>query len=384
LLKVVPESVERDREEIELQLALVLPLFAAKGYSTPEMEAVLERVKTLAERVGDTVALVEALAKLHGVNIVRANVSKATDIALEVLQLAGGHPTLVPESHFNMGGASKMRGELERARYHFSQAVALYVPGRSLPAFFGLDVRVFSLAWVAHVHWLLGDVEQGLQSAEQSVGWAQAMGHPHNLAVAHAYASLTYHLCGDVSRSQAHGEESATLCKRYGFAYYTEWQTILSGWRRAEEDPGQGVETIRAGIANLHAIGAAIRRPFYLSLLAEALVRARQNEEARVVLDGALEIAAENGELWWTAELHRLRGLLDNAPEPYLRKALEIAQRQSSRSLELRAAMSLARLWRDRGDAERGRVLLSVVLGRFTEGHESADLIEARTLLAGL
>jgi adenylate cyclase len=328
--------------------------------------------------------MVEALAKLHGVHIVRANVQKAREIALDVLRLAEDHPSLVPESHFNIAGISKMRGELERARHHFDQAVTLYEPGRSQPAFFGLDVRVFSLAWQAHVLWLLGDIDQSLRSAQQSVSWAEAMGHQHNLAVAHAYASITYHLYGDTGQSNVHGDVSTALCRRHGFAYYAEWHTILGGWARSAAHSGEAIAAIRQGITNLHAMGAAIRRPFYLSLLARVLALAGQREEARGVLDAALSTAAERGELWWTAELHRLRGLVDDTPEPWLLRALEIARSQSSRSLELRAAMSLARLWRDRGEPKRGHALLSPIYGGFVEGHHSADLSEARALLAEL
>lgn len=121
-----------------------------------------------------------------------------------------------------------------------------------------------------------------------------------------------------------------------------------------------------------------------MSLLADALTRAgNKRDEPRGTLDAALATAAANAELWWAPELHRLRGLVDDDPEPWFLRALDIARSQASRSLELRAAMSLARLWCDRGEPERGRALLTTVYASFTEGFDSPDLLEAGSLLAG-
>jgi DNA-binding SARP family transcriptional activator/predicted ATPase len=384
LLKALPETEERDRDEIGLQLALSVPMLAAKGYTSVELEATLERVRTLGGRIGDAEAGIEAQSKLFGVHVVRGNLAQSLTIARDLLTATEGRPGLIAQAHLSMAGVSTHLGELDRARHHFEQALSLYDRQRSQAPFFGLDIRVFSLAWGAHVWWMLGFPDRALRSASQAVTYAEELGHPHNLAVAHAYAIITSHLCGDLNASAAHSSKAAALCGRYGIGYYAEWSTIFDGWSQAVERPADGIATIRRGLGNLAATNSAVRRPLYLSLLANALVRAEQREEARGVLDAALATAAANGELWWAPELHRLRGLLDELPEPWFLRALEIARSQSSRSLELRVAMSLARVWRDQGQAERGRALLSDVYGRFTEGHGSADLTEARTLLTDL
>ena len=141
---------------------------------------------------------------------------------------------------------------------------------------------------------------------------------------------------------------------------------------------------IRQGLANLRALGAESRRPFYLSLLAEALVSAGQPDEARAVVDAALATAAQNRDVWWSAELHRRRGVLSDTPEEWLERALEIARSQASKSLELRVAVSLGRLWKDRGSVARARTLVGPVYKWFTEGFQTTDLIEAQHLLAEL
>jgi predicted ATPase len=243
---------------------------------------------------------------------------------------------------------------------------------------------VFSTAWTTHVLWLLGYPDQAVERSRQAITWAEQRGLPQSLTLAHAYAALMRQFRGDRSASRAHAESVIDLSSRYGFAYYREWSTIIQGWAASEERPHEGVAMIRGGLANLRALGAETRRPYYLALLAEALTSAGQRDEARAILDAALATAGQNSDVWWLAEIHRLRGALADAPEEWFERALELARSQASKSLELRAAMSLARLWQDRGATAQARALLAPVYKWFAEGLETADLIAARALLAEL
>ena len=248
----------------------------------------------------------------------------------------------------------------------------------------GLDVLVFSAAWSTHVLWLLGYPDQAVRRSREALAAAEDLGLPHSLTLAHAYAALMRQFRRDRSASGEHAHSVMDLSARYGFAYYREWGTIIQGWVASQERPREGVTMIRQGVANLRALGAETRRPYYLSLLAEALINAGQPDEARAVIDAALATAAQNSDVWWLAELHRLRGEISDVPEGWFERALEIARSQAGKSLELRVAVSLARLWRQRGASDRARALLAPVYEWFTEGFETADLIEARTLLAQL
>lgn len=384
LLGQVPESLERDREELDMQLALAAPLNAARGYPSAEFEAALERARALGQALGDTGAMVRSLVGLFTVHFVRGNIRRSFELAEGALELGGAHASLLPVSHYAMGGALTSLGMGMRARHHFERAIALYEPHGSHPVLPGLDVLAFSAAWASHTLWLLGYSGQAVERSQQAITWAERLGLPHSLTMAHAYAALTRQFRRDRTASRSHAESVLTLSSKYGFAYYREWGTIIQGWAASADRPHDGVAMIRQGLANLHGLGAEARRPYYLSLLAEALVSAGQAEEARAVLDAALATAAQNSDVWWWAELHRLRGTLDDAPDEWFERALELARSQAAKSLELRVAVSMAGLWKERGAAARARAFLAPVYEWFTEGSDTADLIEARSLLAQL
>lgn len=384
LLRQLPQDRERDREELAMQLAIAAPLNAAHGYPSAGFEAALERARELGQVLGDPRAVIQSLVGLFTVHFVRGNIRRSLEFGEEALKLVAGHAPLLPVSHYAAAGSLTSLGELARARHHFEQAIASYAPDLSHPVLPGLDVLAFSTAWEAHALWLLGYPDQAVERSQQAIAWAEKLGLPHSLALAHAYAALTRQFRGDREASHAHAVTVSELCSRYGFAYYGEWATILQGWVVSAERPDEGVAMIRQGLANLRALGAETRRPYYLSLLADALATAGHTEEARAVLDAALATAAQNADLWWYADLHRLRGALSDSAENWLQRALEIARSQAAKSLELRAAVSLAGVWKDRGAADRARALLAPLYEWFTEGFETADLIDARTLLAKL
>ena len=384
LLRQLPQGAERDRQELAMQLAIAAPLNAARGYPSGEFEAALERSRTLGQSLGDGGAVVQSLAGLFTVHFVRGNVHRSFELGEEALKLAVAHAPLMPVSHYTIAGALSSLGELPRARDHFERAIALYEPQRSQPVLPGLDVRVFSAAWSTHVLWLLGYPDQAVSRSREAIAGAEHLGLPHSVTLAHAYAALMQQFRRDRSASGAHAHSVMDLSSRYGFAYYREWGMIIEGWVASQERPHEGVTMIRQGLANLRALGAETRRPYYLSLLAEALINAGQRDEARAVIDAALATAAQNSDVWWLAELHRLRGEISDGPDGWFERALEIARSQAGKSLELRVAVSLARLWRQRGARDRARALLAPVYEWFTEGFETADLIEARTLLAQL
>ena len=179
-------------------------------------------------------------------------------------------------------------------------------------------------------------------------------------------------------------------CQGQNFAYYTAWATILQGWVLSEQ--GQGVEVMtqmRQGLAALRATGGELRAPYYLTLLAEAHGNGGRAAEGLRVLAEAHTLVEEHEERWWEAEVHGLRGVLllrqtvaqPEEAETWLRRALDVARRQEAKSLELRAATSLARLWQQQGKRANAHQLLAEVYDWFTEGFDTADLQEAGALL---
>jgi predicted ATPase/DNA-binding SARP family transcriptional activator len=389
LLKQLPDNAERDKQELALLLTLSSPLNAARGYTAPELEAALDRARLLGERLREDNQLIHSLWGLCAVYFVRANLRKSRQLGERMFGLAQQSATLLPESHHALGGSLTSLGELARAKDHFEQAVAHCDPHYQRPrtSVFGSDLGVFGYAWMAHTLWLLGYPDRAAASSRQAISLAQELDHPYSLALANAYAAILYQLRRDRKACRACAEAALALCTKHGFAYYGEWGLILQGWALSKEAPEkESIARIRRGLASLRAVNAETRRPYYLSLLSGAHRNVGQLDEAREVLDEALATAQRNHDLWWSAELHRLKGELSAPPsaEACFHKALEIARQQASKSLELRAAVSLARLWRQQGRPKEARQLVQEVYGWFTEGFDTADLKEARALLEEL
>ncbi|MDR7555822.1 MAG: BTAD domain-containing putative transcriptional regulator [Armatimonadota bacterium] len=387
LLQQLPQSLERDRRELDLHLALTSPLNAARGYAAPELESVLERVRVLGERFGDAQAVVRCLWGLWAVNFVRGNIRRSLEIAGTLHELTERKATRLSEGRHAFGGSLTSIGALERGLHMFEQAVAHHDFEHHHPSLYGSDLGVFTLAWQAHTLWLSGYPDRARERSLRAIALAERFGHPYSQALAYAHAVVQFQLRRDLEAIWRYADALLEICGKYGFAYYGEWGRIIRGWAVAETSPGEGaVAEIRRGMDNLRAIGAETRRPYYLSLLAWAHARAAQMDQAGAVLDAALATAAGNHDLWWSAELHRLKGEFGqpDAAEAWFGRALEIARSQSSRSLELRAAASLARLWAARGQARAARDLLAPIYARFTEGLDTPDLLDARAILDGL
>jgi predicted ATPase len=199
--------------------------------------------------------------------------------------------------------------------------------------------------------------------------------------------------------AQEQVERALALCTEQGFAYYHAWAAILQGWiLSARGQLEEGMAQIRQGLAALRATGAGVRCPHYLGQLADACGKAGQVNEGLSVVDEALALVHTTGERWPEAELHRLRGellmvqsvaaglkpTLTQEVETCFRQGLDLARRQRAKSLELRAAMSLCRLWQQQGKRHEARELLTPIYGWFTEGFDTVDLREAKALLQAL
>jgi predicted ATPase len=194
--------------------------------------------------------------------------------------------------------------------------------------------------------------------------------------------------------AQERAEAAMVLCTEQGFAYYLAWATIIQGWTLAEQEQAEeGIARMHQGLTALRVTGGMLRLPYYLALLAEVYGKAGQTEVGLALLREALAVVPATAEHWWEAELYRLQGeLLLQAStrqtwpeaEENFHQALSVARHQQAKSLELRAAMSLGRLWQQQGKCDATRELLAPLYGWFSEGFETADLQEAKALLDAL
>jgi adenylate cyclase len=283
-------------------------------------------------------------------------------------------------------------GDLLRARWHFEQALTAYAPQQHGPLAFvhGIDFGMTSRAWLGVALLLLGYPEQGLQHSEEALRLAREVGHPYTLASALTYANAVCHLRREVPRILERGEALVALATEQGFALRAAHGTLWRGWALAMQGAVEtGLAQIRQAHAAWRATGAALAQSSVLGLCAEVYRQAGQVEEGLQVLAEALACVDTTGERWWEAELWRLKGelLLEDAAAPEAeaecccQRALAVARQQQARWLELRAAVSLSRLWQRQGRGDEARELLAPIYGWFTEGFDTVDLQAAKALL---
>jgi len=281
------------------------------------------------------------------------------------------------------------------------QSIVRYNPQRhrSHTLVYGADPGVFCLSWTTHVLWSLGYPDQALKRSQEALALAQEMSHPFSLALALDYATILHQFRRERQAVQERAAAAVVLCTEQGFAYYLAWGTFMQGWALAEQGQAEeGIAQMRQSLAALRATGAELRQPYYLAMLAEACGNVGQAEEGLAILAEALARTHGSKECWWQVELYRQKGELlrqkttgkgqkakiEPEAEEYFRQAIDLARRQRAKSLELRAVISLSRLWQKQEKKEQAHSLLSEIYGWFTEGFETKDLQEAKALLNDL
>ncbi len=402
LLKTLPDTVGRTQQELLLQTTLGPALMVTEGFGAPEVEKTYARARELCQQVGETPQLFWVLGGLWQFYLVRAEYQTARELGEQLLSLAQSvqDPALLLAAHRALGEPLFLLGELALARAHQEQGIALYnlQQHRSLAFLYGLDPGVMCLNHAANVLWLLGYPDQALKRSHEALILAQELSHPLSLAAALYFAAGLHQFRREGQLTQERAEAAITLSIEQGFSHWMEGGTILRGWVLAEQGQGEeGIAQIRQGLAAWRATGAELARPYFLALLAEAYGKGGQTEEGLNVLAEALTVVDKTGERFYEAELYRLKGTLtlqsevrgprsevEREAEECFWKAIEIARRQQAKSLELRATMSLARLWQQQGKKAEAHELLSEIYHWFTEGFDTKDLQEAKALLEEL
>jgi class 3 adenylate cyclase/predicted ATPase len=397
LLTLLPDTPERSQQELILQGTLGPVLIATRGYAAPDVARTYARARDLCRRLGDTPQLFVALRGLQLFHTVRAELQMAAALAEELLLLAQHQrdPMCLAFAHLALGIALFHSGAFVQARAHLEQGVALDVPALKQPHTFlyGNDAVMVCLSWLAWTLWLLGYPEQAQQRGHEALTRAQQLAQPFGLAFALDWVAWLHQLRREPQVTQAQAEAAMALCTERGFAQLLALGRMLQGWALAVQQQREaGIVHIHQGLHAYEATGAAVGRPQYLALLAEAQGQVGQAEAGLAVLTEALTVVEQTGEWSYEAEIHRLTGQLllarprahHTEAEARFRQALAVARRQQTRSLELRAATSLGRLWQQQGKGTEAYGLVAPLYGWFTEGFDTADLQDARALLQEL
>jgi class 3 adenylate cyclase/predicted ATPase len=398
LLETLPNTPERSRQELVVQMTLGPALMATKGAGAPEVKLLYTRARELCEHVGEPSELFRVLwGEWYGYNL-RGEHKKARELGEQLLTLARhvGDPDLLLEAHHALWAILFYGGEAAAARPHLEQGLRLYNPERHRShagRYGGHDPGVCCRMVAASSLWLLGYPDQAVASSQSSLELAQQLDHPFSLAIALVFAAMLHHCRREAPLTQARAEAAIKLATEQNFPQQLERARSLRGWALAAcGHVEQGIAEIRQGLASAQSIGATRDQSYNLALLAEAFAAVGRITEGLEASAEALDLLGKSGVRWWEAELYRLRGelLLQRSAAPHgesesnFHQALAVARAQRAKSLELRAAVSLSRLWERQGMRAEAHELLTPIYGWFAEGFDTADLRIAKSLLEEL
>jgi class 3 adenylate cyclase/predicted ATPase len=403
-IATLPATTASRREQIKLQVALINSLFHVKGYAAPETNAaveqgrlLIERARALGEAPEDPLLLFSVLYGLWVANLVSFNSDVCLDLARQFLSLAEKEGTTGPLmlGHQMIGISLQSKGDITRGRTLYDQAIALYDPlvHRPLSTRFGQDSRVVVLSRRSAALWLLGYPDAAFTDAEHALTHAREIGHAASLMYTLGHGLFARYECGNYASATAAVDELVALAEKKGTLFWKAFGLMHQGCVCAlNAQPSDAVRLITSGMEARELTGATIWVPFFLSYLARACAELGDFEDARRSINEAITTVERTKEKWCEAEVYRTAGEImlvaserDAAKaETYFNHALTVARGQQAKSWELRAAMSMARLWRDRGKPQQACELLASVYGWFTEGFDTRDLKEAKALLDAL
>jgi class 3 adenylate cyclase/predicted ATPase len=391
LLSSLPATPERHRQELEFQTALGGALIAARGYSAPETGAAFARARELCGQIDDPAQMFQVRFGEWLFHLLRAELAVAHEVAEDMLALAErqADPESLVIAHRVLGASLFWLGKFVPARAHLEEALVRYDPDqhRQLIDRYTFDARVMALDFLSLVLFPLGYPEQAQRQSEQALKEARELSHLVTLAVVLQHASLTHELFHDLATALARAEELLALATDQGFPFWLGHGRFLCDWvRMAQGDAKLSPAQLQQDLDAIRHTGAVLILPYYHGLVAGTLASRGDVDAGLKLLDQALASSKQTAERWCEAELHRLRGELlwsldrDQA-EVAFRDALAVARDQDAKMWELRAALSLCRLWVEQGRNREARELLAPVCAWFTEGLGTVEQREARKLL---
>jgi predicted ATPase len=406
LLAALPETPERIQQELTMRLTLGTAMIATRGYAAPEVGQVYTQARALCQRGTQTLQRFPVLVGLWNFYLVRAELQMAHGLAQQCVHLAQQtkDTALSLEAHSFVEVTLFFLGQFAEAWSHLQYIMARYDPQQYKASAFHtvVHLRVACLSYAAWNLWLRGYAEQARRQSAEAVALAQASEHSYSRVFALTLAGWLHQWSGEWQRTQGLAEAARALAVEHGFPFWEAHDTVLLGtvWRQHARQE-EAIAHIRQGLTAYQATGAALFRPHMLGHLAEAYGQAGQPEAGLTELTTALGMVNQHGERWWEAELYRLKGelLLQSgiqspasgactphiaAAEACFHQALTIARQQQARALELRAALSLSRLWQQQGKHTEARQVLANVYDWFTEGFDTADLRAAQMQLDAL
>jgi len=395
LVEALPEGPERKILELKLRIPLGAALITLKGAGSTEVEQVYARALELCAELPESPL---HFAALWGWWRLSMNFQTGHERADKLFVLARnlGDPGLLMQAHHCLWATMFMLGNQSGCYRHIVEGLELYDEERHrahASVYGGHDARVCGHGEAGLALWLLGFPDQALARIRVAEDCARALSHAGSMAHAMDIGVMLHHYLREGDKVRSIAEALVAFGEEKGFPDYVAKGIFFGGWALITRNRAEaGLADLLKGIEMQRAIGTKEDFPVYCDMLAEAYRLGGQGEQALTQLDEGFAVADESGIHYWDAELHRQKGAVlcslgkDREPEAEAcyREALEIARRQKAKSLELRTAVSLVRLWQAQGKTMEAREALSSVYNWFTEGFETIDLVEARAMLASL
>lgn len=395
ILKLLPDTEDRATQELSLQIIKGVALGAVHGPQAPE--TVYARACELARRVGSTPELFPALSGFAYAQMVHGRMREARALAEEFLELAQSQddPLVLSVGHRMVAYTAWFQGDVVDVRNHTRKGLTFYNPDqhRLSVLSYSQDSGVVCGYLGSVASWVLGYPEQSARTMEQTVAHARGLEHPYSVAMSLLFSAQLSQLRGEPDSARANAEEALAVTTEHGLDAAGAWCLLPLGWAEAQQgDVSRGISDICRGMEARRAGRVGAVWPWFFALLGEAYGIAGQLEDGLRALDEALWRVKKNDEHLYEAEAYRLKGELlvgkcgpdATQAEACYRKALAVAGHQQAKSWELRAAMSMSRLWMEQGKRRKARELLLPIYDWFTEGFDTADLQQAAALVGEL
>jgi predicted ATPase/DNA-binding winged helix-turn-helix (wHTH) protein len=397
LLQTFPDTPERTQQQLHVYVALGGPLMATKGQTAPEVEQTYSQAYALCQQVEDTAQLLPVLAGLRLFYVVQAAHQTAQELSQRLLTLAQRHhdQAFLLEAQVGLGGTLFFSGQLEAALTQLLESMVRAELREPPSARVVHHPKISCYVYASWVRWCLGYPDQAEMDGQHVLTQAQYLSNPYIVMWSQSLVANTYLLCGRAAAAQQVAEDSVALARQLEVPFWEARSAFMRGVALTQQgDIAEGLAQMQESFAAIQTSGVRLNRVYFLARLAETLTHASQPDAALAVLTEALALIDTSGEHWWEAECYRLWGecvLAKTGPErergeaaARFQQALAIARHQRAKSLELRAATSLARLWQQQNKRRDACDLLAPIYEGFTEGFDTADLQDAKVLLEEL
>ena len=392
LVATLPPTPDRDQTEVDLQLGLGAALIAPKSYAAEEVRDAFARAEMLCRKTGDPTRRFRALRGLWSWHLLRTNLDEASRLSGELLSLAeqSGETARQLMARRVAGTTNCGLGKYQAAREHFARGLDLYDPSDHdhYVLLYGEDPGLFCYMYSAWTDDWLGHRNQALSWLKRGLQVARDQANQYSLSIVLVLSAFVYIGRREPEEARLCAEEAILVSQEQGVAQWLAIAQVYHGWTLAAVgDVNKGVDQTREGVRAAYSLGTLYAQTLNLVILADIYRMSGEYEAGLKALDEVDGIIRHVGYGQWIPELYRLRGdiqILDSRPaeaEEQFNKAIKIACNQNAKSLQLRAAVSLARLWCSQGKGSQARDLLAPIFGWFTEGFDTSDLMEAKALL---